>query len=62
MNTKVLISGAVTGFVGAFLADLHAWSVAPAGSTFAWNSAFKRWVAGALSGALAGIGLGAVGA
>ena len=60
MNTKALISGAVTGFVGAFLSDLHAWSVAPAGAAFAWQSAFKRWVAGAIGGALSGAGLGAI--
>jgi hypothetical protein len=62
MNYKVLVSGALTGFLGAFLADLHAWSQAPTGAAFAWSSAFKRWVAGALSGALAGVGIGAVSA
>lgn len=60
MNTKPILGGALTGFVSAFLVDLDAWKRAPKGSKFEWDLAAKRWLAGAVAGALAGLGLGSV--
>lgn len=54
--TRKALSGAVTGLLGAFLTDLHAWS--KSGGVFDWKLAVKRWVVGAVSGATAGLGLG----
>lgn len=48
--------GALGGFVAAALVDVHAWSRSPLGSAFSWNLAIRRWIAGAVSGALAGMG------
>ena len=56
MNPKVLLAGAVSGFVSAFLVDLHAWSTGQGG--FNWQKALGRWVAGAVSGAMAAAGVG----
>jgi hypothetical protein len=60
MNIKAVIAGAISGFVSAFLVDLDAWKKAPANEAFDWALALKRWAAGALSGALAGAGFGAL--
>jgi hypothetical protein len=56
---KSLIAGAVSGFVSAFLVDLHAW--AKSDEAYNWSKASKRWVAGAVSGAAAASGLGLMG-
>ena len=60
MNGKVLIAGAVSGFVGALVIDMNAWSKStPKGvknKTFDWGLAFQRWLAGAGSGAAAAMG------
>lgn len=60
MNYKPILGGALTGFVSAFLIDLDAWKMAPKDSKFDWSLAVKRWLAGAISGALAGAGLGSI--
>lgn len=59
MNNKTVIAGAVSGFVSAFLVDLHAWSQSE--EKYNWTKAFKRWVAGAVSGAAAAAGMGSLG-
>ena len=58
MNLKVLIAGAVSGFVSAVLVDIHAWSSGQ--GAYDWSKALKRWVAGAISGAAAGAGISVV--
>lgn len=60
MDFKKLISGAVSGFVAAFLVDWNAFMRSEPSAKFDWGLAFKRWVTGAVSGALAGLGMGAV--
>lgn len=55
--TKKIIAGTVSGFVSALLVDLDAWKKS-AGAGFDYGLAFKRWVVGAVSGALAGLGIG----
>lgn len=62
MNFKAIAAGAVSGFASAVVVDLNAWSKAPEGSAFSWVLAFKRWVAGAITGALAALGIGDLGA
>lgn len=59
MDLKKLIAGAVSGFVAAVLVDIHAWSVGQ--GAYDWAKAFKRWVAGAISGASAAAGLTVIG-
>lgn len=54
MNWKALIAGAVSGFVSAAVIDINAWSKTD--GAFSWLLAFKRWVAGAVSGATAAAG------
>lgn len=61
MNFRAIVAGAVSGFASAVVVDLNAWSKAPEGSAFSWGLAFKRWVAGAVTGALASLGIGEVG-
>ncbi len=56
---KTIIAGAVSGFVSAFLVDLHAWSTSDA--PYDWTKALKRWVAGAVSGSAAAAGMGSMG-
>ena len=62
MDVRQIVSGAVSGFLAAFLVDLNAWSHStPKGKPnkpFDWGMAFKRWVSGAVSGALAALGVG----
>lgn len=57
IDQKRLIAGALSGFVAAVLVDIHAWSSA-GDVAFDWTKALKRWVAGAVSGALTAIGFG----
>lgn len=54
MNWKAIIAGAVSGFVSAAIIDVNAWSKQE--GQFNWFLAFKRWVAGAISGATAAAG------
>ena len=58
MNIKLIVAGAVGGFLSAAVTDVWAW--ANADGDFNWGLAVKRWVAGALSGALAASGYGQV--
>jgi hypothetical protein len=55
---KKIIAGAFSGFVSAFLVDLNAWKSNEAMEHFNWALAVKRWLAGAVSGALTGLGMG----
>ena len=55
---KKVVAGALSGFVSAFLVDLNAWKSNEAMEHFNWALAIKRWLAGAVSGALTGLGLG----
>jgi len=53
---KKALAGAVSGFIAAALVDLNAWSKSDS-KGFDWALAVKRWVSGAVSGALAGFGM-----
>lgn len=52
--------GAIGGFLGALVADLHVYSAAPDGALFNWRKAAARWVSGAIVGAGFGGGAGVV--
>ena len=56
MDIKKILAGAASGFLAAFVVDLHAWSASK--EKFDVPLAMKRWVAGAVSGAAAGAGIG----
>ena len=60
MNFKVVIAGAVSGFVAALTIDINAWcNTTPKGKKnlpFDWRLAFKRWVAGGIMGGTAAMG------
>jgi predicted lysophospholipase L1 biosynthesis ABC-type transport system permease subunit len=56
---KKIVAGAVSGFVAAAVVDVHAWS--KSAEPFNWTLAIKRWVAGAISGATAALGIGVTG-
>jgi len=55
---KKIVAGALSGFVSAFLVDLNAWKSNEAMEHFNYALAIKRWLAGAVSGALTGLGMG----
>lgn len=57
MNTKAIVAGALAGFAGALVSDLHAFSSAPDGQPFNWGKAAARWVSGAITGAATGAGI-----
>lgn len=57
MTYRALIVGAVSGFAGALVSDLHAYSAAPDGQSFNWGKAAARWIAGGLSGAATAAGI-----
>ena len=57
---KKIVAGAIAGFVGAAVVDVHAWSKSD--GKFDWPLAVKRWIAGAVSGATAALGIGVTGA
>lgn len=58
MDIRKLIAGAASGLLAAVVVDVQAWS--RSGGAFDWGLAFKRWVSGAVSGAVAAMGIGAV--
>lgn len=61
MNWKAIVAGAVSGFVAAAVVDVNAWSKRDdKADPFDWWLAFKRWVAGAVSGAAGAAGFGAL--
>lgn len=55
---KKVVAGTLSGFVSAFLVDLNAWKSNEAMEHFNYALAIKRWLAGAVSGALTGLGFG----
>ena len=63
MNTigPKILAGAVTGFSASLAIDLHAFEASPdLLKKFDWKLAFTRYAMGAVMGALAGAGFGAV--
>jgi hypothetical protein len=63
MNAELsqkLISGAITGLIGAIVTDMDAYRKNVAGAPFDLNLALLRWIVGAVMGAAtaAGISLG----
>ena len=48
MNWKALVINMASGFFAAVIIDINAWSKAD--GPFSWKLAFKRWVAGAMTG------------
>ena len=54
MDTKKIIAGAISGFMAAFIVDIHAWEKS---DKFAWGLAAKRWFAGAVTGAMGALGV-----
>lgn len=56
--TKKLVAGAVSGFLAAFVVDINAWSKSD--QEFNWGLAVKRWIAGAVSGATAALGMSGI--
>lgn len=55
MSLHKVFAGAVSGFAAAFVIDLHAWTRTP--GKFDWSLAFKRWVAGSITGVMAAAGI-----
>lgn len=62
MNPLVerVLKGAAVGFAVMFAKDIDSWAKAPAGAAFDWGIASKRWVAGAIAGAITALGLDGV--
>jgi hypothetical protein len=67
MGSEVLhspaVRGAVSGVLAAAVVDLHAflgWKNVEEFASYSWGTAALRWVQGAISGALAGAGFGAL--
>lgn len=58
MNIKMILGGAAAGFLAALAVDINAW--AKSEKPFDWGLAVKRWIAGAVTGAAAGAGAGAL--
>lgn len=58
MNLKMILAGALGGFLAAVAVDINAWSKSD--DPFDWGLALKRWIAGAVSGATAGFGIGVI--
>ena len=58
-----IIRGALTGAAAAAVVDVHAfltWKSVQEALTYSWSTAALRWVQGAVTGALAGAGFGAI--
>lgn len=55
---KKAVVAALSGFLAAAVVDVNAWI--KSGGDFDWMLAFKRWVSGALTGAMTGAGLSGV--
>lgn len=58
MNWKMIVAGALGGFLAAVAVDIHAWSKTE--GDYDWGLAVKRWVAGAVAGAAGALGFGGV--
>lgn len=59
IDLRAAVAGAVGGFLSAVVVDVNAWSKSD--RPFDWGLAVKRWVAGAVSGFVGGLGAGAMG-
>lgn len=55
-----IIKAAIAGALGALLVDLRAWAQAPDDQPFNVKKAVIRWVYGAVAGAAAAAGIGAI--
>lgn len=63
MTMKPIFAGAVSGLLSAMIVDyqaFRAWATQNVGWDFSWRVALTRWAFGAVSGALAALGLGGV--
>lgn len=56
MTVKKIIAGAVSGLLAAFVVDINSWSKSD--GVFDWTLAIKRWVSGAVVGAVGALGIG----
>lgn len=56
MNWKMVLAGAIGGFLSAVAVDVNAWARSE-DERFDWGLAVKRWIAGAVAGAAAGVGV-----
>ena len=55
---KKIVAGALSGALAAVVIDVNAWSKSDA--PFDLKLAFKRWIAGAISGIVVALGFGQV--
>ena len=60
IDYEKIITGAVAGLLAAVTVDVNAWKSYPDDKPYNWAVAFKRWIAGAVTGAVAALGLGQV--
>ena len=56
---KKVIASTLAGFLGAVVVDLDKWKTADS-DQFNWKLALKRWIQGAVTGAITALGIGAV--
>ena len=56
---KKVIASALAGFLGAVVVDLDKWKTADS-DHFDWKLALKRWIQGAVTGAITALGMNAV--
>ncbi|MBX3117864.1 MAG: hypothetical protein KF784_02280 [Fimbriimonadaceae bacterium] len=59
MSWRAVVVGALAGLLSAAVVDVNAW--ARAEGDFDWSLAVRRWVAGAVTGASAALGISATG-
>lgn len=60
MNYKLILAGAISGLASAVVVDLNAWSHTP-GAPFDWGLALRRYIKGAITGALSASGFAQLG-
>jgi hypothetical protein len=56
---KKVIASTLAGFLGAVVVDLDKWKTADS-DHFDWKLAVKRWIQGAVTGAITALGMNAV--
>jgi hypothetical protein len=56
---KKVIASALAGLLGAVVVDLDKWKTADS-DHFDWKLAVKRWIQGAVTGAITALGINAV--
>lgn len=56
---KKVIASTLAGFLGAVVVDLDKWKTADS-DQFDWKLALKRWIQGAVTGAITALGMNAV--